>query len=638
MIVTWPQTGTGRYMETNEMPTPNAISPMETTILEAGSILQDRYEVLGLRALGGMGAIYEAKDRRFTHTIRRCAIKEIINSAPDAKTQHLNLRYFEREANVLASLSHPAIPHIFDYFSLGNRAYLVLEYIDGEDLESVLEHTSDPLPEKRVLRWALQVCDVLHFLHSTPSGPIVFRDIKPSNIMLCENERIVLVDFGIAKAFADQKKGTMVGTEGYSPPEQYRGLAGPHGDIYALGATLHHLLTRQDPRLQPPFTFHERPIRSANPAISRATEELVSKCLEYEAEKRFPTVTELKAAILAALGENETSIPDTLFSPKPDVRDRLVWEFACEDEIRSSPTVSKNVLYIGAYDNNLYAIDASDGSFLWKYPTGAGICATPCTDSDRILFGSEDQILYALSERTGRIAWSCPTDGQIRSSAMATYGHIFFGSDDGCVYAANIDSGQVIWKFQTGGPVRCRPLLVDESIVFGSEDGQIYAVDMGSSELRWRQRASRGIISSPCRGDGLIYAGSRDWHMYAFSARSGWPVWRFRTNNVVISSPATADNAVFFGSVDTHVYALDAKNGRVIWKVPTDKQVVSSPTVHEGRVYIGSVDTHVYCFEAKTGDQIWRYKASGPITSSPTIVEGILYIGSLDGRIYALSL
>ena len=613
---------------------------MEATILEAGTILLDRYEVLGLRALGGMGAIYEAKDLRFTHTLRRCAIKEIVNIAPDAKTRQLNLRNFEREANILASLSHPAIPHIFDYFSRGNRAYLVLEYIEGEDLESILENGQEALPEKRVLRWALQVCDVLYFLHSNPSGAIVFRDVKPSNIMLCDNERIVLVDFGIAKAFADQKKGTMVGTEGYSPPEQYRGLSGPHGDIYALGATMHHLLTRQDPRLQPPFTFHERPIRAANPSISRATEKLVEKCLEYEAGERFDAIADLRAAIMASLGEEESAFTGAadVVMPRQDVRDRLVWEFACEDEVRSSPMVSNGVLYIGAYDNNLYAINSVDGSFVWKYPTGAGICATPCADNGKVIFGSEDGILYAISERTGRISWSCPTDGRIRSSAMVAYSHVFFGSDDGCAYAANGDSGNVIWKFQTGGPVRCRPLLVDESIVLGSEDGQLYAVDMGSGELRWRQRASRGFISSPSRGDGLIYAGSRDWYMYAYSAQSGWPVWRFRTSNMVISSPAAAETMVYFGSVDANVYALDAKSGRLVWKVPTDGQVVSSPIVHEGRVYLGSVDRHVYCLEAKTGNQLWRFQASGPITSSPTIAKGILYIGSLDGHIYALSI
>jgi len=606
--------------------------------LPEGTVLQDRYKILGLRALGGMGAIYEAQDLRFARTIRRCAVKEIINADPSASTRRLNLQNFEREANILASLTHPAIPHIFDYFSIGDRAYLVLEYVDGEDLDALLERATDHLPEKRVLGWALQICDVLEYLHNHPDGPIIFRDMKPSNIMLCAHDRIMLVDFGIAKVFV-KKRGTMVGTEGYSPPEQYRGLAGPVGDIYALGATLHHLLTLQDPRLEPPFSFHERLPRSINPAVSPETEALIMRCLEYEAEKRFSSATELKLAIKAALGEADAPSSE---SPADRAKGQQglapVWEFACEDEVRSSPAVKEGVLYIGAYDNNLYALDAKSGQFLWKYPTEGGICVSACPDGNKVFFGSEDHVFYALSCRTGRIVWSCPTDGRIRSSALAAYGHVFFGSDDGNLYAANAESGQVIWKYQTGGPIRCKPLLALEAIVFGSEDSLVYAVDMGDGGLKWKQRTSRGVVSSPCLGEGLIYIGSRDWYLYALSAHSGWPVWRFRASNWIISSPATAENRVFFGSVDTNVYALDARKGRVLWKFPTGGQVTSSPCVHNGAVYIGSVDSFVYCLDAKTGEERWRFQTGGPVPSSPAVAEGLLYVGSMDGHIYALPL
>ena len=625
-------------METHEMSAQLPSVPGETGILEKGTVLQDRYEILGLRAVGGMGAVYEARDRRFAHTLRRCAVKEILNIGADAKTRQLNLRNFEREANILASLSHPSIPSIFDYFIRGSRAYLVLEYVEGQDLDDLLEHSEDIVSEERALRWALQICDVLDYLHSYPDGPIVFRDVKPSNIMLCANDRIMLVDFGIAKVFADQKKGTMVGTEGYSPPEQYRGISVPQGDIYALGASLHHILTHQDPRLHPPFTFHERPIREANPSVSGDTEALVAKCLEYEIEKRFASIAELRSAIVAALGEGSDKgghMSAAMIEAAAPTH-QLAWQFTCEDEVRSSPMVHNGVLYIGAYDNNLYALDASSGRFLWKYPTEGGICVTPCAENGKLLFGSEDQIFYALSERTGRITWSCPTDGRIRSSAMAAYGHVFFGSDDGRLYGANIDSGRVIWKFQAGGSIRCRPLLVEEIIVFVSEDAQIYAVDMGSGELRWRQRANRGMVSSPCLGEGLIYVGSRDWHLYAYNARSGWPVWRFRTNNMVISSPALAGNLVVFGSTDSYLYAVDAKSGRLQWRFQTDGQIVSSPAIYEDGVYFGSADGHVYGLDAKTGRERWRFQARGPITSSPWIEEGLLHIGSIDGHIYAL--
>jgi outer membrane protein assembly factor BamB len=627
-------------METHEIASTEKLSGTSAMTLEKGTVLQDRYEILDLRALGGMGAIYRARDLRFAQTVRRCAIKEIVNIAPKPQTRRLNLQNFEREANILATLSHPAIPHIFDYFSLHDRAYLVMEYIEGQDLEAFLEESKEILSEERVMNWALQICDVLVYLHSHPEGPIVFRDIKPSNIMLRQDERIVLVDFGIAKIFMNEKKGTMVGTEGYSPPEQYRGVAGPRGDIYALGATLHHLLTGQDPRLRPPFSFHEALPREINPSVSADVEALVIKCLEYKPEDRFASAGELRQAIEKTLDEPTTtsSVVSASTERLGPSEKRLLWDFACEDEVRASPVLRGDILYIGAYDHNLYALDAQKGEFLWKYPTESGICTTPCLTKDKILFGSEDHQFYALGNRTGRLTWRFSTKGRVRSSALAAYGHVFFGSDDGCLYAINIDSGRVIWTFQSGGPIRCRPLLVDETLVFGSEDRQVYGIDMGSGDLRWKQRTSGGLISSPCLGEKLIYIGSKDWNLYAFSARSGWPVWRFRTDNAVISSPSFSQGRVFVGSADTNIYALAAENGRSIWRASTGGQVTSSPVVHQDAIYAGSVDHSVYCLDTQNGRERWRYQTNGPITSSPAIHGNKLFIGSMDGHVYALSL
>lgn len=611
----------------------------EMPILGSGSILQQRYEIIRLRAQGGMSTVYEARDLRFSHTFRRCAIKEIVNAGPDMNTRRLNMQSFEREANILASLSHPAIPHIFDYFAVGNRAYLVLEYIEGEDLEALLEQTTEFFLPGRVARWILQICDVLEYLHTHPQGPIVFRDIKPSNIMLLPDERVMLVDFGIAKVFFDRKRGTMVGTEGYAPPEQYRGLAGQPGDIYALGATMHHLLTRRDPRLEPPFSFHERPPSSINPAVSAELEAVVMKAVEYEPEKRFTTIAEFASALqAAALPAGEYRGLLATMHREPDRERQPVWEFRCDDEVRASPTIHEGVLYIGSYDHCLYALNAKTGQLIWKYGTQAGICATACVAGEKVLFGSEDMLLYGVSQQGGRIIWSCPTDGRIRSSPLAIYGHIFFGSDDGYLYALHADSGRIIWRFRAGGPIRSRPALAGELVVFGCEDGQIYAVDMGSGELRWKQRTAQGVVSSPTLGDGMIYVGSRDWHLYALNARSGWPIWRFRTGNSVLSTPLFANNRVYVGSVDGGVYAIDARNGRQVWRYATEGQVTSSAAIGQDALYIGSIDTHLYSLEMSNGKLRWRYRTGGAIPGSPVVAEGMVYVGSTDGHVYALPL
>ncbi len=250
-----------------------------------------------------MGAVYLAQDLRFSGVTRMCAIKEMISTTPDPQIRRMAVQSFEREANLLVQLNHPGIPKTSDFFTEGVRSYLVMEYVEGEDLENILDNVEGMLKEETVLEWAIQVCDVLVYLHNQ-KPPIIFRDMKPSNVMLrSEDNKIALIDFGIAKAFEAGQKGTMIGTEGYSPPEQYKGIVDLRGDIYALGATLHHLLSKRDPRLEPPFTFHEEPARLLNPNLSQATNDIIMKCLEYDPEKRYQSTLELKKAFETALAE-----------------------------------------------------------------------------------------------------------------------------------------------------------------------------------------------------------------------------------------------------------------------------------------------------------------------------------------------
>ncbi|MFL7792942.1 MAG: PQQ-binding-like beta-propeller repeat protein [Anaerolineae bacterium] len=604
--------------------------------LPDGHMLQNRYRVLGILGFGGMSAVYKAQDMRFPKVVRLCVAKEMLNTATDPQVRAMIERNFEREANILATLSHPGIVQIFDYFSENNRSYLVEEYVDGSDLEALLADTEGFLPESQVITWAIQVCEVLSYLHSHEPRPIIFRDIKPSNIMLDSHNRIRLVDFGIARLFQSGQKGTMIGTEGYSPPEQYRGIAEPRVDIYALGATMHHLLSKQDPRLEPPFSFHERPIHKTNPIVSHELAEVIGRALEYDVNKRYGSAEELQRALLSFTSARSIGGTTTFGSIGMSSGEVMaLWRFACEDEVRSSPAVYGDTLYIGAYDNNLYAINAKDGKFLWKYATEEGIASSPCVHEGRVFVGSSDKLLYAVSGDTGRILWTCPTQGKIWSSPKAAFGHVFFGSDDHRLYAANIHSGRVVWSFEAEGAVRSSPTVGEDAVYIGSEGGVVYAIDT-SGQARWRFRARRGVTSSPAITKDMAYVGCQDWFVYGLDIRSGWSVWRYRTGGPIVSSPAADNGLVFIGSTDNHLYALDADNGRLVWRYETEGQVTSSPAVAEEAVYFGSVDGSVYSLDAKTGNLRWRFQTDGPVTSSPTVVDGVVYIGSTDRYVYAL--
>jgi serine/threonine-protein kinase len=280
--------------------------------LVVGTMVQARYKVLSLLGKGGMGAVYQVEDTRVFG--KRWALKELLDILLPPADRAQAIQQFQSEAQMLVRMSHLNLPQIADYFSENGRQYLVMEYVDGETLEAVLGKTSGFLPEAQVYDWASQLCDVLACLHGQ-KPPVIFRDLKPDNIMLTRAGVIKLIDFGIARSFRPGKtKDThIMGTPGFAAPEQYGGgQTDARSDIYSLGATLHRLLTRYNPSAQP-FTFPR--CKSLNSAVSAQFDSVVSKATERDPAQRFQTVTEMKQALLAVASIPYKSTPAWRVTP-----------------------------------------------------------------------------------------------------------------------------------------------------------------------------------------------------------------------------------------------------------------------------------------------------------------------------------
>ncbi|MEW6732924.1 MAG: FHA domain-containing serine/threonine-protein kinase [Acidobacteriota bacterium] len=273
---------------------------IEEKQLENGCIVADRYVIVKRIGGGGMGSVYLVRDKRLADAPR--ALKEMIGQFADEKQRKKAIEDFERESKLLASLEHPSIPTIFDYFSANGRCYLVMKYINGGDLEGQMRAAPDGwLPERTVAEWGIQLCDVLDYLHNQ-EPPIIYRDMKPANIMLDEKtHRVMLVDFGIARFVAPtQKNVTAIGTMGYAPPELFAGKVEPRSDLYSLGATMFHLVTGTDPQTNPlllfDFTRYPRP-RQINPQISEKMDQILGKAVEHRPTNRFASAAEMKKAL-----------------------------------------------------------------------------------------------------------------------------------------------------------------------------------------------------------------------------------------------------------------------------------------------------------------------------------------------------
>jgi serine/threonine-protein kinase len=266
--------------------------PTLAGMLPPNALVEKRYAIIHKLGEGGMGAVYLVKDTRLGN--RKCALKEM-SDAPITNPVELQQakEAFQREAEILSTLSHPALPRVTDFFSVGSKHYLVMDYADGRPLDELLVKRVRPFPESQVMVWAQQVCEVFSYLHSQ-DPPIIYRDLKPANIMLTTNRKsLKLIDFGIARTYKPHRpKDTIaMGTPGYSPPEQYgKGQTDHRSDIYALGATLHHLLTLRDPGDEP-FRFPE--VTSLNPGVSAEMNQVIMKAVEQDRTKRWQSVTEM---------------------------------------------------------------------------------------------------------------------------------------------------------------------------------------------------------------------------------------------------------------------------------------------------------------------------------------------------------
>ncbi|HTK05831.1 MAG TPA: serine/threonine-protein kinase [Ktedonobacteraceae bacterium] len=261
-----------------------------------------RYKIERIIASGGMGAVYRAIDTRFN---RPCAVKEMLDEFQQESERAQAVEWFSREATLLLDLNHPCIPRVRDFFVEQGRHYLVMDFIEGWTLAQLLEKEGNVvgvngahgIPEVRARSWAQQVCSVLTYLHrQTP--PIIFRDLKPANIMVTDRDEIKLIDFGIARTFQSQRQSTIILTIGYAPPEQLHGMPEPRSDLYALGATLHRVLTHHDAASNKPSIFSFPPLRTLRPDLSPAFEQVVMRALEPIIDRRWPGAQEMERALL----------------------------------------------------------------------------------------------------------------------------------------------------------------------------------------------------------------------------------------------------------------------------------------------------------------------------------------------------
>ncbi|MGH7517683.1 MAG: PQQ-binding-like beta-propeller repeat protein [Gemmatimonadales bacterium] len=341
----------------------------------------------------------------------------------------------------------------------------------------------------------------------------------------------------------------------------------------------------------------------------------------------------------------------------------IAWRTVTGGTVRSSPAVTRDRVYVGSSDGNLYALDRSTGAVRWKRDAGGSVLSSPAVARGLVLFATRNGTLVALDAAKGTTRWSVST-GPARpfpwgregwdfyvASPVITGDLAIFAAADGNVYALDVATGRERWRYSAGTLFRSSAAAAEGYVVVGGADGYVYALSLADGKLRWRGETEgatldsetegfdrKTIQGSPAIAGGKVYVGSRDAHLYAFDLETGKQLWRTGTPAPwVVTSPVVWGGRIYFGSSDGHyVAAVDPDSGKRMWLVRTPDNVIASPVLADSVLYVAEMSGNLFALDAATGAERWRTSLGARIYSTPVPTNGGLYIGGDDGAVYAI--
>src|SRR5437588_4703140 len=600
-------------------------------LLTQQHMLKQRYRILSQIGKGGFGAVYKAADTQFGN--RLLAINEMSQSSLTSRELTEAIEAFKREAFLLAGLTHPNLPRIYEQFNDSGRWYLVMDYIEGETLETYLNKMGGKLPIEKVLNIGIQLCSVLDYLH-TRQPSIIFRDLEPANVMLTASDHIFLIDFGIARHFkpGQAKDTAALGSSGYAAPEQYGKMqTTPRADIYSLGATLHQLLTGNDPSDTP---FHFAPLR-LHPVLADL-ETLLMQMLEIDISKRPARVADVKQKLqqitTSYTAARTNPLPSTLppgyravgtgpaqgypqgalFPSQAGTLPPLPPPAPPVSRPRQSnlPRPQKNTLYIcSGHSSRVTAV-------AWS-PDGKRLASASYDETVRIwdaANGNNVQIYRGHSDRINAVTWS-PDNTRIASA-----------SDDGTVQVWDVAAKKPLFTF--GGhankvtAVAWSPYSIHIASASVDKTVLIWDVSIGRTLFSYRGH-SFPVSALAWSPDGRrLASGSHAVHVweYAKDSKANFFANLFSSNRSIYIYPGHSQKITSIAwspdgrriastSSDKTMQIWDATNGRLgfINRNPSFSMNTVAWSTDSRRIASGGNDKTVQVWDAITRNSLCTY-------------------------------
>ncbi len=642
------------------VPISNLIGPLVPSYL-----LHSRYSIVSQIGTGGFGAVYQARDTLFSN--RLVAIKEMSQDGLSLQELAEATAAFEREAFLLTGLTHPNLPRIHDHFSEHGRSYVVMDFIAGDTLEDYLDKVVRRLPVEAALDIGIQLCTVLDYLHSH-QPPIIFRDLKPANMMRTADNHVYLIDFGIARHFKPGKaKDTIpLGSKGYAAPEQYgKAQTTPQSDIYGLGATLHQLLTGDDPSLA---LFHFEPLQAknlGNSPIAARLNALLKQMVEMEMSKRPASMAVVKQELQRLLARHTPQKPSPVVKRRAFVRGCLSVVATCSASIAVATFLAEkpNIMgllfahpFIGTtpvhspsppapaqariLSRPLYTYHGHAGSVTavaWS-PQGQYIASAGTLDSSVQVWDASTGAIIFVPDPMHKVLARFATNGQ-RVDALA------WSSERTRIASALGNDSVDIWSIETGkGSLLQFSQPGNVNALAWNPDGSSIAAVSGNTAIQVRSATTgkliftytghtQAVLTLAWSPDGKSIASSAaDGIVQVWNASTGYTSVTYRGHTAAVNAVTWSpdDRQIASGGNDGTVQVWDAATGRPLFTYRGHASAVNAVAWQRGAQLLPGQEARIASCGADATVQVWSFDKDGNIQSRQGMVlqgEVLIYRG-----------